>query len=307
MQAGDSLISVYNDALTAAGGPGVTTATTDVLSAGVSGTISSTPTIAPFDAVAFTLTDADLNTDPGVAESIILTTVNSVTGESEALLYTETGVNTGVFTATVATVFGIVAGTDDDGTFNVQAGDSLTTTYNDAISNTGGPATDIATTNVLAGSPDIQIAKIVSTLEDPVNGMTNPKAIPRAIVLYTVQVTNFGVGPADVDTVTISDPIPADLALRVVDYDGSNPGPVAFVDGSPSSDLSYTFISLGSSADDVEFSNDGGSTWTYAPTDSGDGTDPAVTDIRVNLKGTFAGSLGGGDPSFQVLFKGVVL
>ena len=307
VQAGDSLSSIYNDAITATGGPGVAVATTDVLSAGVSGTISSTPTIFPFDVVTFTLTDADLNTDPGVADTIILTTTNSVTGESEALVYTETGVNTGVFTATVATVFGTAAGTDDDGTFNVQAGDSLTTTYNDAISNTGGPATDIATTNVLAGSPDIQIAKIVSTLEDPVNGMTNPKAIPRAIVLYAVQLTNFGVGPADADTVTISDPIPADLALRVVDYDGGNPGPVAFVDGSPSSDLSYTFISLGSSADDVEFSNDGGSTWTYTPVDSGDGSDPAVTDIRVNLKGTFAGSLGGGDPNFEVQFKAIVL
>ena len=306
VQAGDSLISIYNDAATATGGLGVAIATTDVLSAGVSGTISSTPTIFSFDAVTFTLTDFDLNADPGVAETVMLTTINSVTGESEALVYTETGITTGVFTATVATVFGTTAGTDDDGSFNVQAGDSLTTTYNDAISNSGGPATDIATTNVLAGVPAIQNIKTVSTLEDPVNGLTNPKAIPGAIVLYTVQLTNFGTGPADADSVTITDPIPTGLSLRVVDYDGGNPGPVAFVDGSPSSGLSYTFASLGSSTDDIEFSNDGGGTWTYTPVDSGDGSDPAVTDIRINPKGIFVGPSGGGDPNFEVQFKAIV-
>ena len=155
-------------------------------------------------------------------------------------------------------------------------------------------------------SPAIRVMKTVTTLEDPVGGTTDPKAIPRSIVLYTVQLTNLFTAPADADSVTISDPILANLSLRVVDYDGGNPGPVAFVDGSPSSGLSYTFISLGSSTDDVEFSNNGGGTWTYTPVDSGDGTDPAVTDIRINPKGIFAGSGGGGDPNFEVLFKAVV-
>ncbi len=305
VQADDSLSSIYNDALTATGGSGVAVATTDVLSAGVSGTISSTPTIFPFDVVAFTLTDADLNTDPGLAETIILTTINSVTGESEALVYTETGVNTGIFTATVATVFGTAAGTDDDGTFNVQAGDSLTTTYNDAISNTGGPATEIATTNVLAGVADIQITKIVSTLEDPVNGATNPKAIPGATVLYTIQVTNSGNGLADADSVIITEPIPANAALRVIDFDGTNAGPVAFVDGTPASGLTYTFVALGDPGDDIEFSNDGGSTYTYTPVPDANDVDTAVTHMQVNLKGFFLFS-SPADPNFEVLFKNIV-
>ena len=62
-------------------------------------------------------------------------------------------------------------------------------------------------------------------------------------------------------------------------------------------------MALGDPGDDIEFSNDGGSTYTYTPVDSGDGTDPAVTNIRINLNGIFAGSTGGGDPSFQMLFK----
>lgn len=155
-------------------------------------------------------------------------------------------------------------------------------------------------------SPIIQITKSVMTLEDPFNGTTNPKAIPGAIVLYTIQLTNIGTGPADLNSVTINDPIPANLSLRVIDYDGGIPGPVAFVDGSPPSGLSYTFTSLGTSTDDIEFSNDSGSTWTYTPVASGDGTDPVVTDIRINLRGIFAGSTGSGDPSFQLRFKDVI-
>ncbi len=38
-----------------------------------------------------------------------------------------------------------------------------------------------------------------------------------------------------------------------------------------------------------------------------DGTDPAVTDIRISPKGIFAESGGGGDPNFEVRFKGIVL
>ncbi|MCH8221634.1 MAG: LamG domain-containing protein, partial [Proteobacteria bacterium] len=153
---------------------------------------------------------------------------------------------------------------------------------------------------------DLVVTKSVMTLEDPVNATTDPKAIPGAIERYLVEVTNTGSGPADADTVFITDSLPAFMALRVIDFDGVNPGPVAFVDGSPASGLSYTFTSLGSGTDDIEFSNDGGSTWTYTPVDSGDGTDPAVTDTRINPKGIFANNTGGGDPSFQLLFKAVI-
>ncbi len=157
----------------------------------------------------------------------------------------------------------------------------------------------------VGGLPALLVMKATFTLEDPVNGTTDPKAIPGATERYLVEVTNSGPGTVDADTMFISDPIPANMALQVIDYDGGNPGPVAFVDGSPVSGLTYTFTSLGSSTDDVEFSDDGGSTWTYTPLDSGDGTDPAVTDIRINPKGVFAAS-GGGDPSFQTRFKAIV-
>ncbi len=171
-----------------------------------------------------------------------------------------------------------------------------------------GSSSDAAVLDIeysVGGLPSLLVMKATFTLEDPVNGTTDPKAIPGATERYLVEVTNTGPGTVDADTMFISDPIPANMALRVIDYDGGNLGPVAFVDGSPVSGLTYTFTSLGSTTDDVEFSDNNGSTWTYTPADSGDGTDPAVTDIRINPKGVFAAT-GGGDPSFQVLFKALV-
>ena len=63
---------------------------------------------------------------------------------------------------------------------------------------------------------------------------------------------------------------------------------------------------VGKTIVDVEFSNDNQANWDYIPLDIGDGTDPAVTDIRVSLSGTMVGSVGAGNPSFQVYFKVVV-
>ena len=150
------------------------------------------------------------------------------------------------------------------------------------------------------GPPDLVVLKLVQTVDDPFNGTTNPKAIPGATAMYTIQVTNTGTGPADADSMFVTDPIPTNTALVVTDFDVANPGPVAFLDGSPSSGLSYTFVSLASTTDDVEYSDDGGATWVYTPVDSGNGTDPAVTHIRINPKGAL-GYTGG--PSFQLLFK----
>ncbi len=128
---------------------------------------------------------------------------------------------------------------------------------------------DMGAYELEAAVPALLVMKAAFMLEDPVNGTTDPKAIPGAIERYLIEVTNTGPGTVDNDTLFISDPIPANMALRVIDYDGS-------------------------------------STWTYTPVDSGDGTDPAVTDIRINPKGIFASSGGGGDPSFQARFKAVV-
>lgn len=155
------------------------------------------------------------------------------------------------------------------------------------------------------GTPNLTVVKAVTTLEDPVNGTVDPKAIPGATVRYVVVLTNSGTGPVDADTLVVTDPLPANMALRVLDFDGSTAGPVQFIDGSTASGLSYSFVALDDTGDDVAFSDDGGVTFDYEPSPDANGVDTLVDAIRINPKGAFAGS-SGGDPSLQLAFKMIV-
>ncbi len=162
---------------------------------------------------------------------------------------------------------------------------------------------DSASADIVVNRPDLQIQKTTTVLDDPYSGAANPKAIPGATVRYDLLVTNQSTALPDSDSVFVTDPLPPDTALVVADFDGANPGPVAFTDGSPSSGLSYTFTSLPSTTDDIEFSTDGAD-FSYTPVDSGDGTDPAVTHIRVRPTGSFGTAAGA---SFTLQFKVRVL
>lgn len=144
------------------------------------------------------------------------------------------------------------------------------------------------------------IVKAATLISDPVRGTVNQLNIPGAIVQYQILVANTGNAGTDIGTVAVSDILPTDTELFVGDIAGSGSGPVQFIDGSPASGLAYNFIALASVADSLEFSNDGGATWSYAPS----GTyDAAVDAIRVLPTGVFAGDTGGGAPSFTLLFR----
>jgi hypothetical protein len=133
----------------------------------------------------------------------------------------------------------------------------------------------------------VTVVKLSTVHSDPINGLSHPKAIPGALVEYTLVFTNPGATPIDGGSLYIRDPLPAQVAVRVADIGAPGSGPVSFIDGSPPSGLSYTFTSLGSATDDVDFSDDHGATWTYAPTPDVNGTDAAVTGVRINPKGSF--------------------
>jgi len=159
--------------------------------------------------------------------------------------------------------------------------------------------------SILVSSASLTILKLVQTISDPIHGTTNPYNIPGAQMLYTIQVTNSGGGSTDTDTVIINDTIPANTDMRVTDLGGAGSGPVLFINGSPASGLTYTFTSLGSLTDDLEFSTDGVD-WTYAPTPDANGVDTNVRYIRINPKSSMLGNGGGGDPNFQLRFMVVV-
>lgn len=136
---------------------------------------------------------------------------------------------------------------------------------------------------------DITVAKVSSVISDPVNGTTDPRAIPGALVQYLITVANNGVSPTNTDSVVITDDGP-DNAKICFDTNGSGQ-PVVFTDGSPGSGLTLGYVALGDGGDSLEFSSDGGASWNHVPVPDADGCDASVTHFRLTPSGQFqAGS-----------------
>ncbi|NNF07752.1 MAG: right-handed parallel beta-helix repeat-containing protein [Candidatus Eisenbacteria bacterium] len=200
--------------------------------------------------------------------------------------------------------------TAPDGTFvqdfaapawvGLPTGQLIAASARDALNNTS----EFSSLRVIVlGAPDITILKTSQAIYDPVNESTNPKSIPGATVLYALNLINDGFGATDSSTVTIIDPLPSEVALVVEDIAGVGSGPVAFMDGFVSSGLNFSFTNFADTTDSVDFSNDGGFTFGYAPSAGPDGTDPAVTHLRIRPEGVFQKSNGVSDPEFEVRFQ----
>lgn len=180
-------------------------------------------------------------------------------------------------------------------------GGAVAALYNATVECTGGsPLASGATGRTLTIQPSttatvctytnayvlpLAIAKTSAPYSDPVNGTTNPKLIPGGFADYSITVTApSGTAPTS-NSVVVTDAIPANLALFVGTY-APGPGPIGFTAGS--SGLTYSFTSLASGSDDISFSNNGGSTWTYTPVADANGVDTNVTHVRVTPKGSMA-------------------
>jgi hypothetical protein len=175
------------------------------------------------------------------------------------------------------------------GTFNNSiAIEGLTTifAFNDSVANA---------TLVVTLLPSLTHLKTVSVTSDPFNGSTNPKNIPGAEMLYTLRVTNSGLGTVANDTFVITDPLPANIDLFVGDLGAVGSGPIAFTSStttatSTASGLSFTFTSLASVSDDIGFFTDAACTTAVTPTPP---YDASVRCIRLNPKGTMAAAAAG--------------
>ena len=196
-----------------------------------------------------------------------------------------------------------ITATVDNGTAGTTITNTATITDSNRIDPV--PGNDTSSIGIDVVEPILTVLKSALTTSDPINGVTSPYNIPGATVLYSVQTTNSGLGTPDNNTVVVSDPIPANTELFVNDLGGAGSGPVLLIDGTApvNSGLSYTFTSLASTTDDIEFSNNNGSTWTYTPVPDVDGYDANVTNIRVNLKGVMRASDGTNHPTFTLRFS----
>lgn len=181
--------------------------------------------------------------------------------------------------------------------------------YTDALVNTativtGGNVADSNTANNFATDTDtakaqLTLAKTSSLVSDPVNGASNPKLIPGAIVDYFITVTNSGNGAVDADTTLVIDAMPAKVSFLNGDANGSAAGADAVNFSSTASGLTFAYVS------DVRFSNAASApadfaACTYTPTA---GFDANVRYVCFNPKGTFAGASGGTPASFTLQFR----
>jgi hypothetical protein len=140
----------------------------------------------------------------------------------------------------------------------------------------------------LVFKPTLTVTKTSAPFSDPLNSTTNPKRIPGAVTEYTIAATSPAAYTVTSNSVLLTDSTPANMELVVADIGAGGSGPAAFTAGTTG--LTYTFTNLASTADNVEFSNNNGTSWTYTPVANANGADPNVTTIRLKPQGAMAAS-----------------
>ncbi|MBE9536834.1 MAG: DUF11 domain-containing protein [Proteobacteria bacterium] len=173
------------------------------------------------------------------------------------------------------------------------------TAVDQADSNSSNNSASAAISPVSLPAPDIVILKMVQTYSDPINGTVGPKAIPGAIMEYTVIVTNTGIGEAE--NVVITDIIPANSEFYVNDIGGAGSGPAIFTDGATASGMTYSFVNLGDGGDSLEFYDSTDALIT--PAADGNGVDSSVAYIKVLPSNNMDAAAGGNNPSFSLRFR----
>lgn len=138
----------------------------------------------------FVLADTPISATNTQVSGIVLTAraqAGGATGTQGATLTATTGANT----AGVDTVFADAAGATDsasDGAFSARG-------------------------DYTVSAAVLSVNKYSTLISDPINGTTNPKAIPGAVVEYCLAVAN-GAGAATASGLALSDPLPATVTYN---------------------------------------------------------------------------------------------
>lgn len=137
--------------------------------------------------------------------------------------------------------------------------------------------------------PALTVAKTSATWSDPQNGTTNPKLIPGGDLIYTITVTNSNASSLDsADLPVLADVLPSTVTFYNGDIDDAGPLTTNFEFIPGTSGLSLA-------AGNITYSNNGGSSYAYAPAV---GYDTAVNAVRFAPTGTF-----NANSSFQIRFR----
>lgn len=139
-----------------------------------------------------------------------------VTGSDQDVALTSVTVN-GVESTVDGTTYAL--DTDDgdpsNGSVDDAANPNGATTIEIVYADDGSDNTELLTDALVLEFPNLDgdgttsnLTKESAVISDPLNGTTNPKAIPGAVVEYTITLTNTGT--ADATNVVITDVIPAD-------------------------------------------------------------------------------------------------
>ncbi|MGU3389583.1 spore coat protein U domain-containing protein [Sphingomonas sp. M1A8_2b] len=145
------------------------------------------------------------------------------------------------------------------------------------------PVANVAVTMIVSAKP-FTVSIITRTTWDPQSTTSNPRAIPGSKQRTTITLTNPDIVAIDANSLAVVLPTPNRGAVAL---DGDGTATTTFVqtaEGSPASTLGVTYSAPASTTDDVDFSANGGTSWTYDPTT----TPKAVTNVRVRPRGTMA-------------------
>ncbi|RZK93595.1 MAG: protein CsuE [Methylobacterium sp.] len=130
-----------------------------------------------------------------------------------------------------------------------------------------------------------------TTTWSPTSATSNPKAVPGAKVRIRTTISNPDTVALDANTLAVTLATPPTVRLALEGDGTATNASVDSAQGTKASGLTLTYASPGSTADDVDFSADGGATWTYVPVAGDAPSQAAVTTVRFRPRGVMtAGS-----------------
>ncbi len=108
----------------------------------------------------------------------------------------------------------------------------------------GNNGTEVDTNTYTISTATLSVVKSAVVVSDPVNGATNPKAIPGAVVRYTITVTNGGAAAATAVTLTDNIPTNTTYVANSMTLNAAALTDIADVDGGTTTGAPVTSLSV---------------------------------------------------------------